>query len=52
MHKKVLAASVFWLMSGALASAEEQTLTISVYGFVQEEFTEALYKPFEAECGC
>lgn len=52
MHKKLLAASVFWLMGSALASAEEQTLTISVYGFAQDEYGEALYKPFEAECNC
>lgn len=52
MHKMLLAASVFWLAGSTLAAAQEQTLTISVYGFVQEEFTEALYKPFEAECGC
>ncbi|MGQ3275308.1 MAG: polyamine ABC transporter substrate-binding protein [Shinella sp.] len=52
MHKKLLAASVFWLAGSTLAAAQEQTLTISVYGFAQDEFSEALYKPFEAECGC
>ena len=52
MHKKLLAASVVWLVGGSLAAAQEQTLTSSVYGFAQDEFSEALYKPFEAECGC
>ncbi|MGE0281928.1 MAG: ABC transporter substrate-binding protein [Rhizobiaceae bacterium] len=52
MHKKFLAAGAFWLASSALAVAQEQTLTISVYGFAQDEFNELLYKPFQAECGC
>ncbi|GGB07242.1 ABC transporter substrate-binding protein [Allosediminivita pacifica] len=34
------------------ATAQDKTLTISVYSFAQDEYTEALYEPFEEMCGC
>ncbi|WP_430225912.1 ABC transporter substrate-binding protein [Paroceanicella profunda] len=41
------------LACGTLAAqAQDRTLTISVYGFAQDEFSEILYKPFEEKCGC
>lgn len=42
----VLAASV------AMPAMAEDTLTISVYAFAQDEYKAALYDPFEAICGC
>lgn len=37
---------------GSAALAAGETLTISVYGFAQDEFKEALYDPFEEICDC
>jgi putative spermidine/putrescine transport system substrate-binding protein len=34
------------------ASAQERTLTISVYAFAQDDFKTLVYDPFEAKCGC
>ena len=34
------------------ASAEERTLTISVYAFAQDDYKKIVYDPFEAQCGC
>jgi len=41
-------------LSGAngASAADQQTLTISVYGISQEGFKKDLYTPFEAICGC
>lgn len=51
--KKILIASTALLLIGAHgASAQEKTLTISVYGFAQDAFKELVYDPFEAKCGC
>ncbi len=51
MLKKAIAASVLALVAGQ-ASAEDRTLTISVYAFAQDEFKELVYTPFEQKCGC
>lgn len=51
MLKKAIAASVLALVAGQ-ASAEDKTLTISVYAFAQDEFKELVYTPFEQKCGC
>lgn len=44
------------LAIGALAAspafAQDKTLTISVYGVAQDAYRDALYAPFEAQCGC
>ena len=50
--KKLLLASCALLLSLNSAQADEQKLTISVYGFAQDAFKEILYKPFEEKCGC
>ncbi|MEL6235929.1 MAG: ABC transporter substrate-binding protein [Pseudomonadota bacterium] len=48
-----LAAAIAGLaVSTAAATAQERTLTISVYSFSQDEFEELVYQPFEAICGC
>lgn len=39
-------------LSAGAASAQDKTLTISVYAFAQDEFKELVYDPFEAQCGC
>lgn len=36
----------------AAALAQTPSLTISVYGIAQDDYAAALYKPFEAQCGC
>jgi putative spermidine/putrescine transport system substrate-binding protein len=51
MLKIILAVAALALVAGT-AQAEEKTLTISVYAFAQDEYSEILYKPFEAKCGC
>lgn len=50
--KKLLMASAALLLSVSAAKAQEKTLTISVYGFAQDEFKKILYDPFEEKCGC
>jgi len=49
--KKLLLATAATLLATA-ASAQDKTLTISVYSFAQDEFKELVYDPFEAICGC
>ncbi|MBS9720223.1 ABC transporter substrate-binding protein [Tianweitania sp. BSSL-BM11] len=49
----LLAFSALSLVLGAnTASAQDKTLTISVYGIAQDAYKAALYDPFEAKCGC
>ncbi|TPW32957.1 ABC transporter substrate-binding protein [Pararhizobium mangrovi] len=46
-------AALLTLAAGAMpASAQEKTLTISVYAFAQDAYNRILYKPFEEKCGC
>jgi len=52
MMKKTLLASAAALMLTTGAAQAEETLTISVYSFAQDEFNEIVYKPFEEMCGC
>lgn len=49
--KPALTLAALALLPGA-ALAQTPTLTISVYGIAQDEYAAALYKPFEAQCGC
>lgn len=49
--KPLLTASALALLATS-ASAQDKTLTISVYGISQDAYKEALYAPFEAKCGC
>ncbi len=50
--KKLLLASCALMLSLSAAQADENKLTISVYGFAQDAFNKILYKPFEEKCGC
>ncbi|GGB10785.1 ABC transporter substrate-binding protein [Brucella endophytica] len=50
--KTASASAAALIVSIGLAHAQEKTLTISVYGFAQDEYKELLYDPFEAKCGC
>ncbi len=43
--------AVFGLVAGA-ASAQDKTLTISVYSFGTDAMTAAVFDPFEEICGC
>lgn len=52
MKKFLLASSALLLVTAPVASAQEKTLTISVYGFAQDAFKELVYTPFEQKCGC
>ncbi len=52
MKFNTLLAGVATLAVATAASAQDKTLTISVYSFSQDEFTELVYEPFEAICGC
>lgn len=52
MKKFLLASSALLLVTANAASAEDKTLTISVYGFAQDAFKELVYTPFEQKCGC
>ncbi|MGE6782863.1 ABC transporter substrate-binding protein [Ensifer adhaerens] len=52
MKKFLLASSALLLVGVNAASAQEKTLTISVYGFAQDAFKELVYTPFEQKCGC
>lgn len=49
MKSALTLAALALLPSAAFA---ETTLTVSVYGIAQDEYTAALYKPFEEKCGC
>lgn len=50
--KTLLCAATALTLSAGFAQAQDKTLTISAYAFAQDEFSEILYKPFEAKCGC
>jgi len=55
LEKKIKIAIALAALSCALATnvfAQDKTLTISVYSFVQDAYKEALYDPFEEICGC
>ena len=52
MRKSLMLAGACSLALTAVASAQDRTLTISVYSFSQDEFKELVYEPFEAICGC
>ena len=52
MVKKLLIAAGMALFAAGAASADDRTLTISVYGFNQDNFKKILYAPFEEMCGC
>ncbi|MEI4488161.1 polyamine ABC transporter substrate-binding protein [Frigidibacter sp. MR17.14] len=52
MTRLSLAASLLALAAASPALAQDKTLTISVYGIAQDAYDVALYKPFEAKCGC
>lgn len=52
MIRSGLLASVAVLAMAPAVAAQDRTLTISVYAFAQDAFTEILYRPFEAVCGC
>lgn len=49
---KILGTAATAAMFAGAALAQEQTLTISVYAFAQDEFKELVYDPFEEKCGC
>lgn len=50
--KTLLGAATALTLTTGIVQAQEKTLTISVYSFAQDEFSEILYKPFEEKCGC
>ena len=52
MKRLILASCAAALIGMAPASAQDKTLTISVYAFAQDAFKELVYDPFEAKCGC
>ncbi|MDP2697256.1 PotD/PotF family extracellular solute-binding protein [Thalassospira sp.] len=52
INKILLASGAALMLSVGAASAQDRTLTISVYGFAQDAYKEILYDPFEAKCGC
>lgn len=52
MKKVLFALSVTLLFGPQAVSAQDRTLTISVYSFAQDAFQEILYTPFEEKCGC
>ncbi len=52
MIRSALLASGAALSLVSAASAQDRTLTVSVYAFAQDAFAEILYRPFEAACGC
>ncbi len=52
MKRLLFATGVALLFGSNAATAQEKTLTISVYAFAQDEFKELVYDPFEAKCGC
>jgi putative spermidine/putrescine transport system substrate-binding protein len=50
--KTLIAAVALLALSPLAASAQERTLTISVYAFAQDDFKTIVYDPFEKQCGC
>ncbi len=50
--KLLIGAAAALALTAGLVSAQEKTLTISVYALAQDEFKELVYDPFEAQCGC
>lgn len=52
MKSKILMTAGALVLAAGAALAQDKTLTISVYGIAQDAYAEALYKPFEAMCGC
>ena len=52
MKKALIASAALAGLFPFAASAQERTLTISVYAFAQDDFKRQVYDPFEAKCGC
>ena len=52
MRTRLVLATTTALTLASAASAQDRTLTISVYGFAQDAFKELVYTPFEAQCDC
>ena len=52
MKRLLLASVTLFALSSLGAQAQERTLTISVYGFAQDDYKKLVYDPFEAKCGC
>ncbi|MEO0679349.1 MAG: ABC transporter substrate-binding protein [Pseudomonadota bacterium] len=52
MRASALLAGVAAAALATAATAQDKTLTISVYSFSQDEFKELVYDPFEEICGC
>jgi putative spermidine/putrescine transport system substrate-binding protein len=52
MQRRSLIAAAAALGVANAAQAQDRTLTISVYSFAQDAFTEIVYEPFEAICDC
>jgi putative spermidine/putrescine transport system substrate-binding protein len=52
MKKALMASAALAGLVPFAASAQERTLTISVYAFAQDDFKTLVYDPFEAKCGC
>ena len=50
--KTLIAAVALLALSPLAASAQERTLTISVYAFAQDDFKTIVCDPFEKQCGC
>ncbi|WP_217429577.1 ABC transporter substrate-binding protein [Sphingomonas bacterium] len=47
-----VAAATMFRSDRNVPPTQDRTLTISVYGFSQDDYSTILYKPFEAQCGC
>jgi len=52
MKHALIASAALLALTPVAASAQEKTLTISVYAFAQDDFKSIVYDPFEAKCGC
>jgi putative spermidine/putrescine transport system substrate-binding protein len=52
MKHALLASAALLALMPFSASAQEKTLTISVYAFAQDDFKSIVYDPFQAKCGC
>ncbi|WP_283196318.1 ABC transporter substrate-binding protein [Rhizobium sp. AN80A] len=52
MKHALIASAALLALTPVAASAQEKTLTISVYAFAQDDFKSIVYAPFEAKCGC
>lgn len=52
MMKPLVLAGASTLALATAATAQDRTLTISVYSFAQDEFQELVYDPFEEICDC